>query len=314
MGEFLDAALSFPAVIFGAALVVVVGFWLLVLVGAADQNSFDSDVSAGSGAGSGADSGSVGFGGVPVTVSVSLLVLVAWFGSLSGTVLLHQAGAAGATRAVLAVAVLLGSLLLAWGAVRLLAHLFRRYFPAEPPPSRKDFVGRVCTIRTGSVTAVFGQAEVAAADGSTAVVQVRQAPGGRTPPRRTPRRSSSGAARGSSTRTTKRASSSGCRRTTRPSTRARRRNRAGCWGCRKPGAAEPAGRPVPVPGCGAARPDGVCLRACCGTCPGRCGPAGAWPGLCPRSDARGPMPVPDADGRRGLRPSSFFFALLLRFA
>ncbi|MER7746614.1 hypothetical protein ABT013_15210 [Streptomyces bacillaris] len=178
MGEFLDAALSFPAVIFGAALVVVVGFWLLVLVGAADQNSFDSDVSTGSGAGSGADSGSVGFGGVPVTVSVSLLVLVAWFGSLSGTVLLHQVGAAGATRAVLAVAVLLGSLLLAWGAVRLLAHLFRRYFPAEPPPSRKDFVGRVCTIRTGSVTAVFGQAEVAAADGSTAVVQVRQAPRG----------------------------------------------------------------------------------------------------------------------------------------
>ncbi|ARF77201.1 hypothetical protein B7C62_16335 [Kitasatospora albolonga] len=166
MNEFLDAALGFPAVIFGAALVVVVCFWLLVLAGAADQHSFDSDV----------DSGAVGFGGVPVTVSVSLLVVVAWFGSLSGTVLLDRADAAGTTRAVLAVAVLVGSLLLAWGAVRLLAHLFRRYFPAEPPPSRKDFVGRVCTIRTGSVSAVFGQAEVAAADGSTAIVQVRQAP------------------------------------------------------------------------------------------------------------------------------------------
>ncbi|WP_415957325.1 hypothetical protein [Streptomyces sp. 021-4] len=166
MGEFLDAALGFPAVIFGAALVVVVCFWLLVLAGAADQHSFDSDL----------DSGTAGFGGVPVTVSVSLLVVVAWFGSLSGTVLLHRAPASGATRAVLAVAVLAGSLLLAWGTVRLLAHLFRRYFPAEPPPSRRDFVGRVCTIRTGSVSAVFGQAEVAAADGSTAIVQVRQAP------------------------------------------------------------------------------------------------------------------------------------------
>ncbi|MFE7535024.1 hypothetical protein ACFU67_12220 [Streptomyces rhizosphaericola] len=174
MGEFLDAALGFPAVIFGAALVVVVGFWLLVLVGAADQDAFDSDI----GSGTGPDSGSAGFGGVPVTVSVSLLVLVGWFGSLSGTVLLHRTGVAGTARTVLAVAVLLGSLLLAWGAVRLLAHLFRRYFPAEPPPSRMDFVGRVCTIRTGSVTAVFGQAEVAAADGSTAVVQVRQAPRG----------------------------------------------------------------------------------------------------------------------------------------
>ncbi|MFE4380701.1 hypothetical protein [Streptomyces cyaneofuscatus] len=166
MGEFLDAALGFPAVIFGAALVVVVCFWLLVLAGAADQHSFDSDL----------DSGTVGFGGVPVTVSVSLLVVVAWFGSLSGTVLLHRVPASGTTRAVLAVAVLAASLFLAWGTVRLLAHLFRRYFPAEPPPSRKDFVGRVCTIRTGSVSAVFGQAEVAAADGSTAIVQVRQAP------------------------------------------------------------------------------------------------------------------------------------------
>ncbi|MFD8112218.1 hypothetical protein [Streptomyces microflavus] len=166
MDEFLNAALGFPAVIFGAALVVVVCFWLLVLAGAADQHSFDSDL----------DPGTVGFGGVPVTVSVSLLVVIAWFGSLTGTVLLHQVTATGALRAVLAVAVLAGSLFLAWGTVRLLAHLFRRYFPAEPPPSRKDFVGRVCTVRTGSVSASFGQAEVASADGSTAVVQVRQAP------------------------------------------------------------------------------------------------------------------------------------------
>ncbi|MFJ9637043.1 hypothetical protein [Streptomyces sp. NPDC101178] len=166
MDEFLNAALGFPAVIFGAALVVVVCFWLLVLAGAADQHSFDADL----------DSGAAGFGGVPVTVSVSLLVVIGWFGSLTGTVLVHRLPATGATRAVLAVAVLAGSLFLAWGTVRLLAHLFRRYFPAEPPPSRRDFVGRVCTIRTGSVSAAFGQAEVAAADGSTAIVQVRQAP------------------------------------------------------------------------------------------------------------------------------------------
>lgn len=218
MDEFLNAALGFPAVIFGAALVVVVCFWLLVLAGAADQHSFDSDL----------DPGTVGFGGVPVTVSVSLFVVVAWFGSLTGTVLLHQVPATGALRAVLAIAVLAGSLFLAWGTVRLLAHLFRRYFPAEPPPSRKDFVGRVCTVRTGSVSASFGQAEVASADGSTAIVQVRQAPGPSSSPSCTPRSSSSRAARDSSTRTTKRASSSGCRRTTRPSTRVPRRNRAGC--------------------------------------------------------------------------------------
>ncbi|WP_103530531.1 hypothetical protein [Streptomyces sp. SM11] len=165
MDEFLGAALGFPAVIFGAALVVVVCFWLLVLAGAVGHDSFDGDL----------DTGPAGLGGVPVSVSISLLVVFSWFGSLTGTVLLRRSETGTATRAVLAIAVLAGSLFLAWAAVRLLVNRFRRYFPAEPPPSRLDFVGSVCTIRTGSVTATFGQAEVVSHDGSTAIVQVRRA-------------------------------------------------------------------------------------------------------------------------------------------
>lgn len=165
MDEFLSAAIGFPAVIFGAALVVVICFWLLVLAGAAGHDSFDTDL----------DTGPAGLGGVPVSVSVSLLTVFAWSGSLTGTVLLRRSDTGSAARAVLAVAVLAGSLLLAWAVVRLLVHRFRRFFPAEPPPSRLDFVGSVCTIRTGAVTATFGQAEVLSRDGSTAIVQVRRA-------------------------------------------------------------------------------------------------------------------------------------------
>ncbi|NEC63992.1 hypothetical protein [Streptomyces sp. SID9727] len=164
MREFVDATLSFPAVLFAAALVVVIAFWLLVLVGAADHHSFDADL----------DADLAGVGGVPVTVSVSLMIAVGWFSALTGTVLVHRSGATGAPRAVLACAVLAGALLLAWGAVRLLVHHFRRFFPDQPPPSRQDFLGRVCTIRTGSVSTDFGQAEVTADDGTTATVQVRQ--------------------------------------------------------------------------------------------------------------------------------------------
>ncbi|MFH8472338.1 hypothetical protein [Streptomyces sp. NPDC018000] len=163
MREFLSAATAFPAVLFGAALFVVVFFWLLVLAGAADHHSFDADL----------DTGMAGIGGVPVTVSVSVMVVVGWFTSLSGTVLLHRSGVTGITRAGLACAVFAGALLIAWAVTRTLARLVRRRFPDEPPPSRQDFLGRVCTIRTGSVSSDFGQAEVAAADGSTAVVQVR---------------------------------------------------------------------------------------------------------------------------------------------
>ncbi|MEU8708265.1 hypothetical protein [Streptomyces sp. NPDC048565] len=166
MTEFFSAAVAFPAVIFSGALVVVICFWLLVLVGAAGPDSFDTDL----------DTGAVGFGGVPVSVSVSLFIAVAWFTGLAGSVLVLRGGATGTQRAVLHLAVLAGALLIAWGVVRMLVRRFRRHFPAEPPPSRQDFVGQVCTIRTGSVSADFGQAEVAAADGSTAIVQVRQSP------------------------------------------------------------------------------------------------------------------------------------------
>lgn len=39
--------------------------------------------------------------------------------------------------------------------------------------SRRDFVGRMCVIRTTWVDRTFGQAEVRAADGSAANIQVR---------------------------------------------------------------------------------------------------------------------------------------------
>ncbi|MGW9115258.1 hypothetical protein ACWGRV_01230 [Streptomyces sp. NPDC055663] len=163
MQEFLSAATAFPAVLFGAALAVVVLFWLLVLVCAADHHSFDGDL----------DTDLAGIGGVPVTVSVSVMVVVGWFTSLTGTVLVHRSGTTGLTRAALACAVFAGALLLGRFVLRVLVRCFRRRFPDEPPPSRQDFLGRVCTVRTGSVSSDFGQAEVTADDGSTAIVQVR---------------------------------------------------------------------------------------------------------------------------------------------
>ncbi|MFD9499577.1 hypothetical protein [Streptomyces sp. NPDC060035] len=166
MTEFRSAAVTFPAVLFGAALVVVVCFWLLVPAGAVGTDSFDSDL----------DADAAGVGGVPVAVSASLAVVVAWVTSLTGSVLVQRSGVSGTARSLLQVAVLAGALLIARGVVRMLVRRFRLYFPVEPPPSRQDFVGQVCTIRTDGVSAGFGQAEVAAAaaDGSTAIVQVRQ--------------------------------------------------------------------------------------------------------------------------------------------
>lgn len=170
MGEFVDAVLGFPAVLFSFMLVVVVGYWLLVLVGGADTDALDGD-------GDGDDDGFIdglGLGGVPVTVALSVLITLTWFVSLVGTLLLGRADLGTAISVVLGIGVLLVALLAGLLGTRLLVLPLRRLYPDTPEASRADFVGRDCVIRTGSVGSDFGQAEVTAADGSSAIIQVRQ--------------------------------------------------------------------------------------------------------------------------------------------
>jgi hypothetical protein len=166
---FVGTALSFPTVLFSFLLLVVVGYWLLVLTGVLDLgddldlDGVPGDVLAG-----------LGLGGLPATIVFSLIVAVAWFVSLAGTALLDGLGLGVAARVAVSVGVLLVALCGAWLVTRLVAVPLSRLFPTGTESSRQAFVGSLCTIRTGRVTADFGQAEVTAADGSSAVVQVRQ--------------------------------------------------------------------------------------------------------------------------------------------
>ena len=160
MGGFFEAALSFPAVFLTPLLVGGIGYWLVVIAGGADP---DGDGDGGEGGGF---LGFLGLGGVPASVVLSLLIAFAWFAALAGGELL------GAIPAGL---VLAGALVVAWVVARLAVLLLRRFLPSGAEPSRADFVGMTCVVRTGRVTATFGQAEVHSPDGSSAVVQVRQA-------------------------------------------------------------------------------------------------------------------------------------------
>jgi hypothetical protein len=148
MGEFLEAIIEFPTVLLTFLLAVVVLYWLVVLFGGADTEALDAV--------------DIGLSGVPVAVTLSVVVTVGWFVSLAAMTVVHGPlpGAA-----VLVAALVAG---------RLAARPLRRLFPATSGESRKAFVGRTCVIRTGTVTETFGQAEVTAVDGSSAVVQVRQ--------------------------------------------------------------------------------------------------------------------------------------------
>lgn len=164
MGEFLNAAVGFPTILFTAALVVVCAFWLLVLCGAAEHDGFDADV----------DADALHLGSVPVSVAASLFVALGWFLSLSGAVLLDRADLSGMLPPLLSATLLLFAAFVAWWATRRLVRPLAKLFPDEPVPSRQDFVGLTCTIRTGRVDEGFGQAEVAARLGIQQENQARE--------------------------------------------------------------------------------------------------------------------------------------------
>ncbi|MEV6240113.1 hypothetical protein [Lentzea sp. NPDC051838] len=143
MTEFVAAALAFPTVLFSFLMLVVLAYWLTVALVGID---FDAPV---------------------LPISISMFVLVTWFAALVGTVLTPE----GKLRyVVLAGALLLGALL-----TKILSIPVRNWTRPEKPASRNDFVGRTAIVKTTRVTENYGQAEVTADDGGTAVVQVRAA-------------------------------------------------------------------------------------------------------------------------------------------
>ncbi|MFI7634006.1 hypothetical protein [Nonomuraea sp. NPDC049400] len=150
MTEFLDTVLSFPTIIFTFLLVVVIGYWLTVITGLFELED---------------DAVWLGLGGVPAGIALSLFIALAWLLCLIGSVLVASGG--------LLFAVPVAALGGGWLATRGLLVPLRRLLPEGDRHSRGDFVGQMCMIRTGAATPDFGQAEVTAADGSSAVVQVR---------------------------------------------------------------------------------------------------------------------------------------------
>jgi hypothetical protein len=160
MHDFIDAALSFPAAVFSVLLAVVVIYWLMVLIGTLDVELGDLDLADG-----------IGLGGVPATISFSVLTVIGWFVSLVGTLLVDSAGV---LRVALGFGVIVIALVAGVFAAAFVARPLRRLYLTAGEASRGDFVGRECVIRTGSVTGDFGQAEVTAQDGSSAIIQVRQ--------------------------------------------------------------------------------------------------------------------------------------------
>lgn len=169
MGEFIGATLEFPVVIFTFPLIVVVAYWLFAAVTGLAGEIFDADTDTdgaeGGVGGFGGFLSALGLGGVPVTVVFSLVIAVAWFVSLVGAVLFDNT--------LLRAGFLLLALYAGWHVTWLLAKPLRRLLHTTSAGRNIDFVGLVCEVRVGCTSTTFGQAEVTAADGSTALIDIR---------------------------------------------------------------------------------------------------------------------------------------------
>ncbi|MEW2166447.1 hypothetical protein AB0912_26125 [Streptomyces sp. NPDC007084] len=122
MRTLVEAATGLPGILFTAALVVALSFWLLAALGLVAVDAFDTDV----------DLGAWNMGGVPVTVALSLLTVFAWLLDLGFTLLLTAVAAADLPAGLPPLAAAAGSLLVAWRLTCMFVRPLHRLFPDEP--------------------------------------------------------------------------------------------------------------------------------------------------------------------------------------
>lgn len=201
--HLLALSLSFPAVIFTVLLGVALVYWALVIAGAAHVDAL------GEGAADAAAEGALGHDGLdvggehleaaghgdlgdahgglagllaalrlraaPATVVLSCLALFSWLLSMLG-LLAAEALVPASLMLVARVALLVLAPLLSLFPTSLALRPLAPLFTMPKAAAHADLVGKVCTVRTGTVTDKFGEAQVEDG-GAGLVVRVRIATG-----------------------------------------------------------------------------------------------------------------------------------------
>jgi hypothetical protein len=166
VGPLLDAAFSFPTVLFTVLLMVVMLYWTLVLVGALGMDVLDGADGSFDGA-DGVDLGEgqgvaalLGFGAIPASIAMSILVFWAWATSLVGAIYLGPV-LGGFLPVWLTSLVVLGVALgVALLASALSVKPLRPVFHTRFAPRRRSLLGKTAVVASGRVDPTFGQASM----------------------------------------------------------------------------------------------------------------------------------------------------------
>ncbi|KZN37950.1 hypothetical protein N480_14495 [Pseudoalteromonas luteoviolacea S2607] len=168
--DFLNTVFTFPTVVFTTLLLIVIGFWVIALLGFADIDMLEGDVELEADAGESIFQ--MGFGGVPLTISISLSVLISWVISFYSHQLFEYVLGEGVVFYLLGAAVMFGCFVLSIPFTALMVKPLRRFFDSKETASKNEFIGLECVIATGKVTNSFGQAKVQF-QGTEQLIEVR---------------------------------------------------------------------------------------------------------------------------------------------
>lgn len=169
MGNFWDAVTAYPTAVFTVLLLVVLGYWLLALLGLVDFDSLGGDLELEvRGDIDGVELGNVasyvvamGLNGVPFSIVVSLLVLVGWtVSSLAGQWLMPLIPT-WPLQLLVGTGVLLASTALSILVTARLIRPMRGLFVTHQAQANASLVGRTCRVMSLSVNERQGHAVVA---------------------------------------------------------------------------------------------------------------------------------------------------------
>ena len=180
MEAFLINISSFPTIVFTIGLGVIIGFWMLVILGLFDLEFFevavdldiDTDVSQ-----IGGIAGlltTLGLTGVPITVVISLLILNSWFICYFASKLIPNfPDLISLLQTLLNIAIAIFSFLLSIPITARMIRPLRGFFrKLNQDPLSKSLIGKTCRIRSSRADSDFGEAECIL-NGASLIVKVR---------------------------------------------------------------------------------------------------------------------------------------------
>ena len=192
--DLVDAAFSFPALIYTISTLLLMGFWVATtaigagLGGLGDldldlETDVDLDVDVDSSVDTDIDGSSntlqtamkfLGLTGMPVLLGLNLVSLFAWAVTMIVVVLLDGTSIlTGGSGAIISIALLLAALIIGSSVTRTIGRtMWSKVRPAKAT-GRQDLIGKICRVTTQRVDGKFGQAEVRDRTGSSYLVQVR---------------------------------------------------------------------------------------------------------------------------------------------